>query len=156
MNDDLARRDVVRTLARQVLELDRDPIHPLPAEIGHAEVRLDLRAMVHGISRHILISQAQIAAQVERKVKEAMTEEAIEQQIAEAVTEELARMRYDIIRRVKERIEKEVDRAIDERLGRGPAILAKKITDKMWATFSNVGRKSNVYGRTDKPRSKKR
>lgn len=128
------RDNYATMLARQVLAIDDygRGADQVPGELGEVSVNVDLRAMVHGISRRVWMSQAQIAAQVEDKLKATLTEFNIGKIVAEAVAHEVAIMERDIERRVHDTIKHMVANAITEAVGKGPEILAKRIAEKTW------------------------
>lgn len=163
-------RDTVSMLAHQVLghlEYDRKTgEHFAKPHSGASDPRLagakmtiDLRleSMVRGICQQIWVDSAAVAANAEGKVREALSEANIDLEIAKAVKLEMDNMRSWIAERVRKRIYEAVDRAIDERIGGAPKLYAKRITDRMWTSyFGKPPGRSNIYGRTRAPRTKKR
>lgn len=136
-------------LARHVLGMDEYGNLPqqVPAEFGSAEVRLDMKAMVHGISQRIRLQTAALASQVEDKLRAAATEEAISRAIEVAVAEEVQRLHLNIARLAREFIDHKINQAMEEALGDGPAKLAKKLTRKLWDQITKIPTKSDRYGR---------
>ena len=138
---------IATSLARHVLGMkDYESGAGVPAEFGSAEIRMDLRAMVHGISRNIRLHNAALASQVETKLREAVTDEAISRAVAQAVAEEVQRVYRDISRIAREFIDRKVATAMEEALGDGPAKLAKKLTRKLWEQITKIPTKSDRYG----------
>ena len=129
------------------------------SRLADARMTVDLRleSMVRGICQQIWVDSAAVAANAEAKVREALNQTNIEAEIDKAIAREMDNLRHWLNQKVSKRLNELVDRAIDERIGDAPRLLAKKITDKMWAAYT--GRKpgkSDIYGRGPYRRGKKR
>lgn len=134
----MSDRTVAEMLARQVLgaaDYKRDADVPAGLTAAGVEVRIDMRGMVHGISRSIWMNSAAIAQRVEDQLREAATEASIDAVIAEAVQAELTHLRATIRERVRKVVEANVADAIERALGDGPRQMARTITNKLWRTL---------------------
>src|SRR5207245_2024865 len=128
-----ARDHYARMLAQQILEIDLalDLLGHL--RLAHVDPPGD--SVDHGAEAHADLGPPELGWQgIEEglAIREAMTPDATDAAIAEAVEAELARIRLEIGSIVRRKIESAIDRAIDERVGSGPKVLAKRVVDKMW------------------------
>lgn len=138
-------------LARQVLGLDeyeqgRD--HVVPFELGdaHAQVHIELRSMLRGMTQKIWIQGAGISKLLEDQLREACSEVSLSKAIAYEVKQALNELHRDIAERVRKEIDKRVQAAIAERLGDTPRRLADQIATEMTSELIDrtlgLGRKS--------------
>lgn len=136
--------DYALMLARAVLGFEKPTSGlPPPAEfgVGQAEVEINLKAMVHGLRQRLWISNAELTAQVERKLIAACSDVSITKVVDEAIAAEFAAVKTEIRSIVRRKIERLVDSAIDQALGNGPERLAKRIASKMWDSFYNAAKR---------------
>lgn len=99
---------------------------------AEARVEIELKGMVHGLTRRIMIENAAITQMVIEQVEAA----AKNINLAEVVRQEIKRagetLRETVATLVRSEIRKRIENEVAEKLGDRPRQLASKLAERMW------------------------
>ena len=137
--------DIMRQLAHMVLEGDGGPRPGGISDAGHVAVTCELRGMVRGIRREILLDHAELAGKVADEIEKQAAAINLDELIAARVAEELRRAASTIDASIHHIVSGAIDHKSHEAASAAAGSIGRKVSrrllDAAWPTATRSGKK---------------